>query len=210
MKRLFLTLLLSCSLPAGLVGQGGGSIPVVQPGDRVELLVWQNPDLSGTFTVAMDSSLQHPLYSEVKVAGVPIPVARDRMDVFLRRLQTNPRFSLDPLYRVYVGGAVRDQNQHYLAPITVGQAISQAGGSTAPNRTHRVRLVREGNHTVVNLNDSEAAELLQLPIRSGDQIVVEDRPSFNRTYLQPGLQALQVVGSLISTFVLLDAVFGSD
>jgi protein involved in polysaccharide export with SLBB domain len=211
MKRLsFVLLFWVCTLSAGLYGQQAEPSAMLQPGDRVGVIVWRNQELSGTFTVAKDSTLQHPLYSEVKVAGIPIPVAQARMQTFLRRYEAEPRFSLDPQFRVYVGGAVRNQNQHYFPEMTIGEAITQAGGSTAPDRRYRVRLARDGKQTVVGLNDPEAAALLQEPIRSGDQIVVEERPSFNRTYLQPALQVLQVVSGLITTYVLVDQVFGNN
>ncbi|HEX2093824.1 MAG TPA: polysaccharide biosynthesis/export family protein [Longimicrobiaceae bacterium] len=197
----------------GALAQNGAPAPpqaVLQPGDRVGIVVWRNSELTGTFTVAADSSLIHPLYGAVKVAGVPIPAAQERVRQFLRGFEADPRITFTPEFRVYVGGAVRDPNQHYLPEISVGQAITRAGGSTAPNRTHRVRLIRNGTPTVANLNDPRISSLLQEPIRSGDQIIVEERSTFARTYIAPALQILQTVSSLVTTYIIINSVFGSD
>lgn len=199
-----------CAFPSRLLGQGGDSLSTSQatlhPGDRLTVTVLRNQELSGTFTVDPDGTLHHPLYSQVQVVGVPIPQVRSRVDAFLRRFEADPKFTLDPQYRVYVGGQVRDQNQRYLPEISIGQAITEAGGSTAPNKRYRVRLIRGGKPTVVDLKDPGATALLQSPVRSGDQILVEERPTFNRTVLQPGLQVLQVVTSLLSTYVFIDTI----
>lgn len=183
--------------------------PVLQPGDRVNLEVYRNRELSGTFLVAQDGTLLHPLFGEVQVAGLPMATVRQRVDQYLRRYEADPRFVVAPEYRVFVGGFVRDQNQFYLPEISIAQAIVRAGGSTAPNRRYRVRLIRGGQHTLVGLTDPNVAEFLQQPIRSGDQIVVEERPSFSRSYLDPALRVLQTVGSILSTYVILTTVLDS-
>lgn len=198
-------------LPASLRGQDVASGPgVIQPGDRVHILVWRNAELSGTYTVGQDSALVHPLYGAVRVAGVSPPVAEERVRDFLTRFEVEPRLTFTPEYRVFVGGEVRNPNQHFFPEMSVGQAIVQAGGSTAPNRTQRVRLIRGGEHTVVNLDDARITALLQEPIRSGDQVVVEQRPTFTRTYVRPALQIIQTAASLITTFVLISSVLDSD
>jgi protein involved in polysaccharide export with SLBB domain len=186
------------------------ALPPLQPGDRVAVVVHRNGDLTGTYEVAVDGGLLHPLYRQVQVAGLPIPEAEARVRTFLQRYEANPQFLFRPEYRVYVGGAVRDQNQHFLPPMTLGQAVVRAGGSTTPNRRFRVRLIRNGVSRAVALSDSEAGELLQEPIRPGDQILVEERPSFTRTYLGPTMQVIQTVTTLVSTYVFFRAIIGDD
>jgi hypothetical protein len=70
-----------------------------------------------------------------------------------------------------------------------------------------VRLIRAGRERRVNLDSSEATEILQQPIVSGDQILVEERPTFARSYLNPTLQVIQTVTSLVSTYVFFNAIF---
>ncbi len=182
---------------------------VLQPGDRMNLEVYRKPEFSGTFLVSQDGTLMHPLFRGVQVAGLPIPTVRERVDQYLRRYEADPQFIIGPEYRVFVGGVVRDQNQFHLPEVSVAQAIVRAGGSTAPNRRFRVRLIRGGEHTLVGLTDPRSAAFLQQPIRSGDQIIVEERPSFSRTYLDPALRVLQTVGSILSTYIILTTVLDS-
>jgi protein involved in polysaccharide export with SLBB domain len=204
-------------LLAGLAAPGAGSAqafapasrePVIQPGDRLELSIWRNPELSGVFTVAADGTLLHPLYSEVQIGGATVSEARERMQRYLERYEADPRFVFEPQYRIYVGGLVRDQNQHFVPQMSVGQAITRAGGATTSTNRHRVRLIRDGTHTVANLDDEQVAGLLQEPVRSGDQILVEERPSFTRNVLGPTLQVIQTVTALVATYVYFDAIFG--
>lgn len=181
--------------------------PVVRPGDRVSVQVWRNAELTGTFLVGDDGTPQHPVYGQVQLGNVPVPAARERIRTFLTRFEANPLFVLVPEFPVYVGGAVRDQNQHFFPQISIGQAITRAGGSTTPSPRYRVRLIRGGREWRADLDAPDATTLLQQPIVSGDQILVEERPTFARRYLSPTLQVLQTVTSLVSTYVLFNAVF---
>jgi protein involved in polysaccharide export with SLBB domain len=53
--------------------------PVLRPGDALRVNVWRHPEMSGEFIVAPDSTLVHPLYQVVKVAGAPLPVVKERL-----------------------------------------------------------------------------------------------------------------------------------
>lgn len=183
--------------------------PMMQPGDRLEISIYRNPELSGVYTVTSEGTLLHPLFEEVRVAGVSIPEARARMDAALRKEMAEPLFTFEPHYRVYVGGAVRQQGQHFFPQTTVGQAIIDAGGSTAPDRRLRIRLIRDGEMTVTNLDGRSETALLQTQVEPGDQILLEERPTFTRNYLGPAMQVLQTVTALVATYVYFDAIFGS-
>jgi len=198
--------------PVAAAAQAGvpAGASVLRPGDHVTLEVFRNRDMSGTFTVTPDSTLLHPVYGAVKVAGVPIPVAESRIRDVLRRYEADPQFSFGPEYRVFVGGLVREQNQFFLPEVSVAQAISRAGGSTAPDKRYRLRFVRDNTLTVLAMTDPRITDLLQQPIRSGDQIVIEERPTFRRAYLDPALLVVQTLGSVISTFVIVRTVFKED
>jgi protein involved in polysaccharide export with SLBB domain len=184
--------------------------PMLRPGDRIQVQVWRNLELTGTFLVAEDGTVQHPLYSQVQVADVPVTTARERLRTFLTRFEASPLFVFVPEFQVYVGGAVRDQNQHFFPAISIAQAITRAGGSTTPTPRYRVRLIRGGREWRVNLDAADAVTILQQPIVSGDQILVEERPTFARRYLSPTLQVIQTVTSLVSTYVFFNAIFNSE
>ena len=89
MKRLLLFLLFGSTIAAasGWAQESVGttSRAELQPGDRFELSVWRNPELSGTIAIADDGVVIHPLYSEVQVVRVPLSTARERLHTFLQR-----------------------------------------------------------------------------------------------------------------------------
>lgn len=183
--------------------------PVMMPGDRLEIVVYRHPDYGGTFTVTSEGRLLHPLFEHVHVAGVPIAEARSRMATELRRHLEEPLFTFEPRYRVYVGGEVRTQGEFHFPEMTIGQAIVNAGGSTTPDRRYRVRLIRGQDVQIANLSGGSETDLLRMRIQSGDQILVEQRPTFSRNYLGPTLQVIQTVTALVATYVYLNAIFGS-
>ena len=166
---------------------------VLRPGDLVRVTVWRKPELSGDFLVATDSTLKHPLYREVKVAGLMVGAARERLVGFLRSFENSPQVAIEPLFRVAVGGEVRSPNLYTLSPETsVAQAVALAGGPTERGQLDRIRLLRDGHETIVDLN-SATSEAISTSVASGDKIVVPRQHRFFRDY---GIQILQAVGAV--------------
>lgn len=158
---------------------------VLVPGDALKVTVWRQTELSGEFGVASDSTLLHPLYRDVKVAGVPMDVVEQRMRSYLQQLSANPQFVLEPLLQVTVSGQVSSPNIYVLPPeVTIAQAVVRAGGPTQQGRIDRVRLRREGREYQVDLTYPDVGAA-QTPIRSGDQIIVPRRRSIFREYVAP-------------------------
>ena len=155
----------------------------LQPGDSVRVAVWNRPELSGSFFVAADGTIRHPLYSAVVVTGVPLGTAQTRVAEVVRRYQANPQMVMEALLRVSVGGEVRRPGLYVLpAETTLAQAVALAGGLTETGRTTRARLLRGGAETRIDLSSAETA---LAPIRSGDQIYVERRVNVFREYIAP-------------------------
>lgn len=158
---------------------------MLNPGDKILIAVWRMPELSGEFPIAADGSIMHPLYHAVKVTGVPLAVVEDRVRGLLVRLETNPQFVVQPLFRVAVGGEVNQPNLYNLAPeTTVAQAVAQAGGVTVQGQLDRVRLLRGGSVLSIDLT-RPGTGVSQMSIRSGDQIVVERKRSVFREIIVP-------------------------
>jgi polysaccharide export outer membrane protein len=174
---------------------------MIRPGDVVRVTVWRKPELSGEFEVGADGSIQHPLYRAVQVAGVPLELAESRLHTFLEQFEANPNFVLEPRFRVSVGGEVRQPNIYNLSPEeTVAQAIARAGGFTERSMARRVRLFRGEEEFVIDLTRPEAG-LSQLPIRSGDQIVVDRRRSVFREYVAPMASIAGAVAAIVNVYL---------
>lgn len=177
-----------------------GSDPVLKPGDVLKIAVWQQPAWSGEFPVSSDGTIQHPLYRSVRVAGVPLTVAEDRMRTFLRRYEETPTFSMQVLFPVVVGGAVNQPQLLTLSPeASIAQAIALAGGATERAQLDAVRLVRSGTETTLNLVNPDPATLA-MTVQSGDQIVVPRKRNIFQEYVLPGAQ---IAGTLVTIVNLL-------
>lgn len=199
MKRLLLLFLAVAGvLPAPLRAQAADDL-VIQPGDAVQITVWRKPEFSGEFSVAANGAVDHPLYQDVVLAGVPMAVARQRLRDFLSTWETDPRFVVKPLFRVAVGGEVTKPDLYALAPeTTIIQAVARAGGVTARGRLTRVRVLRAGADFTVDLTRSDSP-LARTTVRSGDQIVVEQRGSETfRQYIAPAGTFAMAAVSLLS------------
>ena len=176
------------------------SDPVLQPGDVVKIAVWQQPAWSGEYPVASDGTIQHPLYRSVRVAGVPLSVAEDRMRTFLRRYEETPTFSMQVLFPVVVGGAVNQPQLLTLSPeASIPQAVALAGGANERAQLDAVRLVRGGVETTLNLANPDPATL-GMTVRSGDQIIVPRKRNIFQEYVLPGAQ---VAGTLVTILNLI-------
>jgi protein involved in polysaccharide export with SLBB domain len=185
MRRLLsLTLLLVLVGTAAAAQELESTAAALNPGDAVRITVWRKPDLSGEFFVGSDSSIAHPFYSEVKVAGVPFAVATERVKQFVRRVEASPVL-VEPLYQVMILGEVRNPRLYPVRPeVTIAQALGVAGGTTERAEVRRVQLLRGGQTFLVDLTQAQGGRA-QSTIRSGDQIIVPRRASVFRDYIAP-------------------------
>lgn len=174
------------------------------PGDLLRITVWRHPEYSGDFLVAPDGSVSHPLFREVKVAGVPLLVVEDRVRAFLSRYETNPAFVLSPLLRVFVGGEVRQPSVYTVPPgTTVAEVIALAGGPTDRGRLDHVRLIRRQSEETLDLTrlDTRATTL---EARSGDQLLVDRRRNFFLDVLAPSSSIFAAAASVASIIIQLN------
>ncbi len=173
---------------------------LLRPGDALRVNVWGHPELSGEFTVAPDSTLVHPVYQAVKVAGAPLPVVKERLCDVLATYEQGVQFVLEPLFSVTVAGEVRLPNLYQLPQgTTFAQAIAQAGGPTELGRLDKVRVIRRDGAIAINLG-SGYSRYEALPIASGDQILVARRASFNvlRDVLYPVTSLTAAVAAVLA------------
>jgi protein involved in polysaccharide export with SLBB domain len=202
--RLLLRVLLAICLVAearpalGQQTAGAAASVVLKPGDLVRIVVWQKPELSGEFAVTPEGTLAHPLYQDVEVAGIPLTVAKTRLRDFLAQTYTKePLLTVEPLFRVTVGGEVRQPNL-YTVPrgTTVAQAVALAGGVTERGKASAVRVLREGRATTVDLTRPEPATQSEQLV-SGDQVIVTRGHNFFRDVLGPFASLTAAVVSVI-------------
>ncbi|HWV58988.1 MAG TPA: polysaccharide biosynthesis/export family protein [Longimicrobiales bacterium] len=193
--------LLAPAPAAAQLASAASATGVLNPGDFVELIVWRNGEMSGQFEIQPDSTLGHPLLRSVKVAGVSLREAEERLRVALGRFETNPQLVLLPRYRVFVLGEVASPGLHTFSPnVTVFEAVMLAGASEQTGRLDRVRLIRNGQRQVIDVRQVDSFQASQL-IRSGDQIVVERRRHLLRDYVLP---VISFTGSVTAILTFVD------
>lgn len=180
-------------------GWAGGT--GLAPGDLVRLVVWRaTEEYGGELTVAADSTLRHPLYRRVKVAGVPLAEAEQRICEALREYIARPELVIEPLFRVSVGGEVVSPDLLTLPrETTILQAVALAGGPTERGRLNRVRIVRGGRIIETDLTDP-AAEWARQPVQSGDQILVTRKRNILTEVIGP-LASLTAAAAAIASIV---------
>lgn len=175
------------------------------PGDAVRVTVWQYAELSGQFDIDDDGSVLHPIYREIRLAGMSQAEAQAEFRRVLQRFEVEPRFVVEPLYRITIGGEVRIPSVYTVtSQTTVLQALAQAGGPTPQAQLERVRLLRDGAELTVDLRPAAGASPA-VRLRSGDQIMVDARRDVWRRVIQP---ALTTLGSLTSVAILVLRVRG--
>jgi polysaccharide export outer membrane protein len=176
------------------------SDPILRIGDALRINVWRQPELSGEFVIATDSTLMHPVYQRVKVAGVPASVVKERLRSLLITYDQDVQLVIEPLFPVTVAGEVRQPNLYRLREgTTFAQAVALAGGPTELGRLDKVRVIRRDSAMVINLGRGYS-RYESLPIASGDQIFVARRSSFNalRDVLYPLASLTAAVAAVLA------------
>jgi polysaccharide export outer membrane protein len=156
-----------------------GTNYVVQPGDILRVRIWGYPSpgdqTEGSFQVEANGTVFLPVIGPLAVAG---KTAEDVQTEFRTRFaveQRNPVVTVFPLFAVSVMGEVRGPGVVDVAPgYTVFDAISTAGGFAEDANRNSVLVVRKTGTITVGAKDASAAAaaMAQMPLESGDRIVV--------------------------------------
>ncbi len=176
------------------------SDPILRPGDMLRINVWRHPEMSGDLEVGADSTLLHPVYQAIKVAGAPLPVVKERLRGLLAKYEQDVQLVMEPLFPVTVAGEVRVPNLYRLPQgTTFAQAIAQAGGLTELGRLDKVRVIRRDSEMVIDLARGYS-RYEALPIASGDQVLVARRSSFNllRDVLYPLTSVTAAIAAVLA------------
>lgn len=156
----------------------------LRPGDIVNIDIWREPDLSGSFRVDEMGILTLPLLGEKDVTAVPLRTLRDQLIAEYRVQLLNPSITVTPLRRVHVLGYVNEPGMYSIDPtMSLAGAVALAGGASGQGDLRRLQIARDG----AIIQDGVAAEatLAQIDVRSDDQIFVGRRGWFerNQTFL---------------------------
>ena len=209
----FLTLLVSAM---GLWGCSTGGLPNVaappadgfqgpearvNPGDRIELRIFEEEEMSGEYPVDDEGFVVLPKLGRLEVADVPVgdlpAFLRERYTEYLR----NPSVDARVLRRIGVHGEVNEPTLYWLdVTMTLRDAIALAGGVTDEGNPNRILLVRGDDR--LQFEGYGRSALLAVGLRSGDQIIVDRRSwiSLNAPFvISAGISVLSVLSAVLVT-----------
>lgn len=143
-------------------------------GDKIRVLVYNEPQLGGDFSVGADGEMSLPLIGNVPVAGKTIKqVSRDVQARLADGYLRDPRVSMEvQTYRpFFILGEVRAAGQYpYLSGLTAMNAIATAQGYTPRAARRTVRIRRFGDQY-----EQEYVLTPDLRILPGDTIRLTER-----------------------------------
>lgn len=172
----------------------------LRPGDAIRVEIWREADLSGDFTVALDGTVTLPLLGRQRLADIPLEMLRDTLTAQYRVHLRNPSINVTPVRRVSVLGEVQRPGLYGADPtFSLAAVVAMAGGATPNGNLNRIRIVREGSVYRETVGAGET--LTGADIRSGDQIIVEEKSWFARN-TQVVIGALVTIGTSIATALI--------
>jgi polysaccharide export outer membrane protein len=155
---------------------------VIGADDSLQITVWQEPSLSGTFPVRPDGMISLVLVGDIPAAGItPMHLAHD-ITVKLKKYIQDPIVSVVVAavksQRVYLVGEIQHAGPIVLSPgMTPLQAIAEAGGLTPYTNGKHIYILRgpQGKQTKIPFNYRLALKgdnRQDVPLLAGDTIVV--------------------------------------
>jgi len=160
-----------------------GSVYRLNPGDKLEITVWQEENLKQEVVVLPDGTISFPLVGHVPAAGKTtedlVRLLQERLDKFIPDSEINVRLLAAEGNLVYVTGEVAHPGQFVMkGPIDVMQALSMAGGLTAFAKKNSIIVLRrqadgQTRSFPFEYGDVEDGENIEsnILLQSGDTIV---------------------------------------
>ncbi len=156
----------------------------LNPGDKLEISVWQEENLHTEVVVLPDGTISFPLVGHVPAAGKTteelVGLLRERLGTFIPNPEINIRLLAAEGNSIYVVGEVAHPGKFDMkGPTDVMQALSMAGGLTPFAKKNDIQILRrspDGQTKTFSFKygDVEDGEHLETNIllQSGDTIVV--------------------------------------
>jgi polysaccharide biosynthesis/export protein len=190
MRGLLVLVALVCAGAASAFAQ---SEPL-QPGDTLQISVWQDPKLDRQVVIAPDGMISFPLAGHIKAEGITTQALEnllrarlkknytERLDITVSLAAVNPSEESASRPRVYISGEVLKPGSYPLKPpITVAQVISLAGGVSAFAASRRIQVHRkiDGNDNVLLFDykafQSGTGPVDNFALKPGDIVIVPER-----------------------------------
>lgn len=158
---------------------------VLQPGDLVEIQVYMEDDMNRVLRLSGNGNVTFPLVGNVKLSGLTLEQAEERLASRLTSYIKNPQVSM--LVKeygnktVYVLGQVSKPAAIQLPPekaLTVLEAVTSVGGFTDIANTSKVRVLRmeNGKQKTIDVDVTQITKQgnksMDIPLQPGDVVFV--------------------------------------
>ncbi len=133
------------------------------PGDVFDIRVYEEPQLTGTYRVSADGSINFPLIGQLQVDGLTPPAAGELLEErlaqgYLRNPQVSIFIKEYNSKKISVLGQVSKPGTFpYIDSMTIIQAVTEAGGFTP---------IAAKNDTVVTRNEKGQKKRMQVRVES--------------------------------------------
>lgn len=164
----------------------------IGPGDTLYITVWDHPELTSPAgsqqqtvangrLVGPDGTIYYPFIGKVKVAGLTLDQARDMIASDLAHWINNPQVGINIVnyasQHVVVEGALVKSGTQFLTsvPLTLGEAIANAGIDNQNANLANVVLTRDGHNYHLNLSrmaEHGGGPAGKVYLEAGDRILV--------------------------------------
>ena len=156
---------------------------VIGPDDQLSVLFWRDKDMSADVTVRPDGKITLPLLNDIQAAGLSPDQLREKVTAEAKRYVEDPQPSIVVKQinsrKVFITGQVAKPGPYQImAPTTVLQLISMAGGLTEYAHGKKISIMRTENGRQIayhfNYNDIAAGKNMRqnIELKPGDTIVV--------------------------------------
>ncbi len=158
---------------------------LIQAGDLVEIKVYKEDDMDRTLRVATNGSITFPLIGNVKISGLTVSAAEQKLENALQEYIKMPSVSfLIKEYAnktVYVLGQVKKPSSITILPektMTLLEAITSAGGFTDVAAISKVKILRmeDGVQKSIEVDVSqitkEGNKQYDIPLKPADIVFV--------------------------------------
>lgn len=162
---------------SGNVTEAVGSVVsedyVLGQGDRISILVFDEPDLSITSTVGASGVINYSYLGDLQVSGkTPLDLERQIAKLLSDGYLVNPsvNVSVEQFRPFFIGGEVRNPGSYPYQPgLSLDKAVALAGGLTERASPRRIFIVRAGT------SPSDLVKTtLSAPVGPGDIITIKE------------------------------------
>ena len=156
---------------------------VIGQGDRLEVFVWRNEQLSREVVVRPDGKISLPLLQDLQAEGLKVLQLRDQITRMLKEYLEHPRVTVIVReinsYKVSIMGRVASPGVYPITgKTTLVEAISMAGGFTEWANKRKITVITQqgGKKKKITVNYkkivSGKAPLQNIILKRGDIIIV--------------------------------------